>query len=193
MSTQLVLEANPRGAGGSAVARRLRGEGVIPAVVYGGGGAATSVTVAPKAVKTVLSTSFGWNNVFQLAVDGANHQCMVKDWQFDPVRRVLTHIDFYVVDSDQKVVIDVPVEAVGTSAGVRAGGRLQILARTVRLRCSVKDITATVPYDVTDVKLGDTVSIEQFTPPTGCEFVFRNRFPVLRIARKRGAKVGEEG
>lgn len=193
MSTQLVLEATPRAASGSAVARRVRAEGVIPGILYGGGGAATPLTVAPKAVKAVLSTAHGWNNVFQLEIGGQSHQCMVKDWQFDPVRRVLTHIDFYIVDGDQKIVVDVPVEAVGNSVGVKAGGRLQILARTVRLRCAVKDIPATVPYDVTDVGLGDTVSIEQFTPPAGCEFVYRNRFPVLRIARKRGAKVGEEG
>ncbi len=190
MSTQMVLEGTLRPVG-TMQARRTRTAGEIPAVVYGAGSEATPVAVQPKAVKAVLSTPWGWNNVFQLAVDGKTYQCMVKDKQFDPVRRVLTHLDFYVVDSDQKIVVDVPVEPIGTAAGVRAGGRLQVTARVVRLRCAVKDIPATVQHDVTDVGLGATVYIDEITPPANCEFVYRNRFPVLRVARKRGAKAGD--
>lgn len=192
MEMNLVLEASRRSAGGSAEARRVRGVGAIPAVVYGKGGVSETVSVEPKAIKAVLSTPWGWNNVFQLSVDGKQYPCMVKDHQFDPVRRVLTHVDFYVVDGNQMIVVDVPVEAQGTSAGVKAGGRLQITSRTVRLRCAIKDIPATVVHDVTEAGLGETIYIDAMTPPPGCTFVYRNRFPVLRIERKRGSKAEGE-
>jgi large subunit ribosomal protein L25 len=191
MSTErIILKGEQRTAGPKGFARRVRVAGMLPAVVYGQYREPISIAVAPKDVRAILGTTYGFNSVFHLHIDGQEPvMCMIKAWQIDPVRRILTHVDFYAVSEDHAVTIDVPVEAVGTSAGVKAGGRLQIVSRTVKVKCAVSDIPATIPHDVTPVMIGDAVYVDEMTPPQGCTFVYKNRFPVIRIARKRGAKV----
>jgi large subunit ribosomal protein L25 len=193
MSTEILsLSAKTRLAGSRSRANAVRREGRVPGVVYGQGGEGTAVSIDPRQLETILRTATGFNSVFDVSIDGgAPVRCMLKEYQIDSVKRKMTHVDLYSVNPDQLITIQVPVSTVGRSLGERAGGLLQIVARVVRLRCAVKDIPATVPHDVTEANLGDAIYIDQFTPPQGCEFVFRNRFPVIRIARKRGAK-GEE-
>lgn len=188
---KLTLAAVPREVTSKGARKQARRDGHVPAVVYGKGDEGVAITVDPKALKLVLSTPYAFNNVFDLAVEGGQtYQVMVKAHQIDPIRRHITHVDFYRVDDDQKITIDVPVEATGTAIGVKMGGRLQVVSRAVRLRCAVRDIPATVPYDVTAVQVSQAVYIDEITAPNGCEFMYRNRYPVIRVARKRGAKVG---
>jgi large subunit ribosomal protein L25 len=183
-----ILEVSVREPGPKGVGRRLRASGLIPAVVYGPGVEPVSVSIEPRALQPIVNTAYGRNNVFMVQLDGQQWQCMVKERQIHPVRRNITHVDFYVVKDDQTILVDVPVSTVGKSLGERAGGRLQIVSRTVKLKCQVKDIPPTVEHDVTQVELAQSVYIDEITPPSGCEFVYRNRFPVLLVARRRGAK-----
>lgn len=194
MSTErMTLAAKMREVGKKGINRRLRASGLIPAVVYGKGGAAQPVTVEPKALEEVLTTEYGFNNVFHLAVEGGEtHLVMVKDRQFDPIRREITHLDFYTVDPEQVVEVNVPVRAVGVAAGVKMGGRLLIVARAVKVRAAVKNIPATVDHDVTAMQVSEAAYVDEMTAPEGCEFVFKNRFPVINIQRKRGAKAEAE-
>jgi large subunit ribosomal protein L25 len=188
---KLTLQATTRTTGSKGERKQARRDGLVPAVVYGRGEEGKAIFVEPKALKVVLSTAYAFNNVFDLAIEGSEPvQCMVKAHQIDPVRRNITHVDFYRVTDEQMVMIDVPVEATGTAVGVKMGGRLQIVSRAVKLRCAVRDIPATVPHDVTKVQVSESVYIDEITPPEGCEFMYRNRYPVIRVARKRGAKVG---
>ena len=118
--------------------------------------------------------------------------CMLKEYQIDPVRREIVHTDFYRIDPEQYITISVPVATTGRAKGVKAGGRLVIVTRTVQVRCKVKDIPHSASYDVTDVAIAESVYIDQLTPPEGCEFIYKNRFPVIRVARKRGLLLEEE-
>ena len=192
MTERLVLKAETRKSGNKGVARRLRAAGRLPAVMYGKGEAATAISIDPKETAVVLRTEYGFNNVFSLELDGQQCLVMLKDYQFDSVTRVLTHADFYQVDEDQMVTLKVPVKAVGKSAGEKAGGMLKVAAREVPLRCKVRDIPSAVTHDVTEMEVLDSAYIDELTPPEGCEFVFKNRFPVIVVAKKRGAKRGGE-
>lgn len=194
MSTEiLTIAATTRAAGSRSKANSVRRAGRIPGVVYGQGGEATAVAIDPRQLEAILRTPTAFNSVFDVTVDGgAPVRCMLKEYQIDSVKRKMTHVDLYSVNPDQLITIQVPLSTVGKSAGERAGGLLQVVARVVRLRCAVKDIPATVPHDVTDAQLGDAIYIDQITPPAGSTFVFRNRYPVIRIARKRGAKAEGE-
>jgi large subunit ribosomal protein L25 len=185
---RMTLTGETRPTGVKRASNKTRRLGRIPGVVYGPGVDSFALSVDPKELEGALLTSFGRNNVFNIAFDGATHSVMVKDTQFDPVRREMTHVDFYVVQPEQEIVIDVPVETQGRSAGERLGGLLQIVSRTVRVRCQVKDIPATVPHDVTDVGLAEQVYVDEMTAPDGCSIEFKNRFPVIRVATRRGAK-----
>jgi large subunit ribosomal protein L25 len=109
---------------GSAPSRRMRHEGHIPAVVYGHGIDATAVTVDGRALRSVLSTSAGLNVVLELDIDGTHHLAMAKDVQRHPVRGTVAHVDFLVVNRDEKVTVDVPIVLVGEATEVNmASGR----------------------------------------------------------------------
>ncbi len=183
------IDGDKRVAGSKGFARRVRAAGQIPGIIYGNGVENTPISVDPKALAEILRTEYGFNNVFTVNVGGASHNCMVKDYQFDSVRREITHVDLYVVQPEQFIVTSVPVKAIGNSVGVKMGGRLQIVTRDVRVRCAVKDIPATVDHDVTKLAVSESVYIDEITPPQGCTFEFNHRFPVIRIARKRGAVI----
>ncbi|MFT4704019.1 MAG: large subunit ribosomal protein L25 [Bradymonadia bacterium] len=191
MSERMTLEAQTREPGAKRASRKLVREGMIAGVVYGKNVEPFAVKVAPKALKSVLLTDMGRNNVFGISVDGKEHACMVKDTQFDPIRREITHVDFYVVTEEQSLVLDVPVKTVGRSEGERNGGLLQVVSRTVKIRCAVKNIPTAVEHDITAMDLAEQVYVDELTAPEGCELVFNHRFPVIKVATRRGAKVDE--
>lgn len=185
------LNALVRETGSKGRARSVRREGRIPGIVYGSGIEGVSVSVDPKELEVALRTEYGFNKVIALEVDGTVHRCMVREYQFDSVRRVMTHADFLVIRDDQEVVVEVPVATTGKSEGVAMGGRLETVSRTVRVRCEVQNIPAVVEHDVTKLQISEAVYIDEIEPPEGCEFVFNHRYPVIRIARKRGARTGQ--
>jgi large subunit ribosomal protein L25 len=190
MNTErLTLEVQSREPGLKGPSRRVRVAGLVPGVIYGSGSAPRSISVEPKLLEIALRSEFGFNYAFQVKLDdeATTRLCMLKARQFDPVRRVITHIDLLNVSEEREVEIRGPVKPVGRSAGERAGGRLQVVTRDVLLRCKVKDIPAAVEHDVTAAGLGESIYIDQITAPAGCEFVYKNRFPVMLVARKRGA------
>ena len=186
------LSATVRTDIGTGHSRRMRLEGRIPAVVYGKGLETQSVSVDRKELLAFLRTDYGLNNVFYLDVAGDKKLCMLKNFDIDSVRREVINADFLVVALDRAIVVDVPVSTTGTSVGVKAGGRLDIVARAVRLRAEVQHIPPTVVHDVTNVELAQSIYIDELVAPEGCEFVFKNRYPVLRVAKKRGAKAEDE-
>lgn len=186
---QNVLKAVTREAGSKGQARRVRVEGLVPAVVYGHGVQDLSVSVDPGELERVLRTEYAYNAVFTLAVEGgASHQVMVRELQFNSVKRVVTHVDFKVVTSDDVVFIDVPVVTEGRSVGVAQGGRLDIVKRAVKVRTTVSAIPAEVRHDVTELGIGEQVYVDELAAPEGSSFVFNNRYPVIRVVRRRGAK-----
>ena len=167
--------------------------GLIPGVVYGRTTEAFGVKCELRDIEAALTTTFGRNAVISLDLDGTAYTCMIKETQFDVIKRRITHVDFYVVDQEQTVTLDVPVEPVGKSAGEKLGGLMQVVSRTVRVSCKVKDIPMTVQHDVTELELGDGVYIDEIAAPGGCTLMFKNRFPVIRVAVRRGALADEEG
>ena len=184
------LRAEVREGAGKNANRRVRAGGLLPAVVYGDGVENATIAVSPKELTTALSNPYIFNSVFRLEREGQEPVlCMIKERQFDSVRRVLTHVDFLAVSPERFVTIDVPVDPQGKSEGEKLGGRLVVVSRSVKLRCRVKDIPVSVPHDVSPLRVSESVYVDEMTAPAGCELVYKNRFPVIRVARKRGAKV----
>src|ERR1700747_1809447 len=105
-----VLEAQPREAGTKNEARRVRREGKIPAVVYGAGKQAAPVSVDPRQVLRILPSETGHNTIFDLSLDGERSKAMIVDWQFEPVKGKLLHIDLKRIAMDQKLTVNVPIE-----------------------------------------------------------------------------------
>ena len=188
----LPFDIQPRVASRRSAAKKLRKEGRIPGVVYGGKMTPTPISVDGKLFLAAIKGEFGHNVVFEIEIEGEKKLCMMKDFQFDSVKRVLTHVDLYVIKEDQKVTLTVPVATTGESIGVKAGGVLKILKRDVKLSCKVRFIPRAVVQDVVELDITDSIYIDELTVPEHCSFVYNNRFPVIRIAKKRGI-LEEEG
>src|ERR1700751_4709477 len=131
-----LLEAQPRTPGNKNDARRVRRDGKIPAVVYGAGKDALSVSVDPRQVTRILNSETGHNTIFDLALDGARSKAMIVDWQYEPIKGKLLHIDVKRIAMDQKLAVMVPILLKGEPAGVKTqGGILEQMLREVEIEC----------------------------------------------------------
>lgn len=162
--------ANPRTETGKGAARRLRNSGQIPAVAYGKSLAATTLSVMPKDVVTVLKSERGQNTVLQMKVNGGGDLLvMIKDYTYHPVSRSLEHVDFVEVKLDQPVDVDVPLVTQGKAAGVTLGGLLRQVFRTIPVRCLPDRIPLKIETDVTALELGDAIATKDLKLPEGVE------------------------
>jgi large subunit ribosomal protein L25 len=164
------VTANPRTETGKGAARRLRNSGQIPAVAYGKGLDAKTLSVAPKDILTVLKSERGQNTVLQVKVDnGGDLLCMIKQFTYHPVSRSLEHVDFVEVKLDRPVDVDVPLLTTGKAVGVAAGGLLRQVYRTVPVRCLPDRIPLKLETDVTHLELGYAIATKDLKLPEGVE------------------------
>ena len=165
------LEAQPREAGNKNDARRVRASGKIPAVVYGAGKDALSVSVDPRQVSRILSSETGHNTIFDLALNGGEQtKAMIVDWQYEPVKGKLLHIDLKRIAMDKRLAVKVPIFLKGEAAGVKQqGGILEQMLREVEVECLPGDIPGHIDADVSELVFGkvlrvsDLVRSEKFT------------------------------
>lgn len=168
MATQMTtLKAQPRKAGGKSEARRVRRQGLVPAIAYGKGLPSTPITVAPKEVATVLKSDRGKNSVLELDVDGKKVLVMIRDFALHPVHRELEHVDFIEVALDKPVDVEVPLIATGKAVGVTKGGVLRIVHRNLPVRCLPDRIPVKLEADVTHLELGQHVATQDLKLPEG--------------------------
>ena len=166
------LQAESRSTSGKGNARRLRATGRIPAVVYGAGGEAKSLSVSPDALKTAVGGEFGLNTLLDLDVDGAATRVMLADYQMHPLSREVLHADFLAIKDDAKLKIEVPLEFTGKPKGAVMGGRLRQVYRKVPVRCLPAHIPAKISHDVTELMIDDTVRVRDLKLPAGVEMVY---------------------
>ncbi|MDF2695453.1 MAG: ribosomal protein L25p [Labilithrix sp.] len=164
------VTANPRTETGKGAARRLRNSGQIPAVAYGKGLDAKTLSVAPKDVITVLKSERGQNTVLQMKVNGGSDLLvMIKQYTYHPVSRSLEHVDFVEVKLDRPVDVDVPLFTTGKAVGVTLGGLLRQVYRTIPVRCLPDRIPLKIETDVTHLELGDAIATKDLKLPEGVE------------------------
>src|SRR6266700_214270 len=138
MRKDITISAESRDSRGKNEARRLRAHGSLPAVVYGCAGEATPVTVSPKELTRILHSKTGHNTIFNLSVTGQDGSTpvMIVDWQYDPVKDSLLHVDLKRIDLTKRIVVKVPVVTHGDPKGVKLqGGIHEIVTREVEIEC----------------------------------------------------------
>jgi large subunit ribosomal protein L25 len=142
-------------------ARRVRVEGKIPAVVYGAGMDAVAVTVDPRVVTKILHSEAGQNTIFDLNVEGATLvKAMIVDWQHEPIKGKLLHIDFKRIAMDKPMRVSVPVQLTGIPNGVKnSGGILDQILREVEVECLPADIPDHIDIDVSGLELHGAIHI----------------------------------
>ncbi len=158
MQRQIEMEVAVREERGKNAARRLRLTGNVPATVYGLGKEPQAISVNTKEMTTVLKDPAGHNRVFNIKCDGTQEHAMAVDYQIDPVKHSLLHVDLQRVDVNKPVTVSVPIKAVGTAYGVKTeGGFEEMVSREVRIECLPLDIPESIEVDVTDLRVGQAV------------------------------------
>jgi len=188
------LSVTPRTATGKGVARKLRRDGLVPAVCYGLAKPALPLTVVPKVLGKLLKGPLGRNVVLNLAVDGEATPRMVvlRDITVHPVRRTFEHVDFLEVTEDSRLVLDVPVVLEGRSAGEKAGGKMRQVLRVLRVECTPRNVPSAIMIDVSPLEIGSTLYVEEIPFPEGVKPAMRGHVPVVTVRLGRGDE-GDEG
>ena len=163
MAEEIVLNAKNRSDRGKNAARRLRREGLIPAVVYGGKGETVAVAVDPKSLQKVLRSEAGRNAILKLDIaDQGATNAILKGWQVDPIKENFLHADFYRIAMDVAIRVTVPVVTKGEARGVKVdGGILELILREIEVECLPGDIPERIEVDVTDLGINGAVRISE--------------------------------
>ena len=158
-----VVAATPReGKFNKNAARRVRVQGKIPAVVYGAKEPAQAIELDPKQMLRILHSESGHNSIFDLEVAGSSikTKVMIVDWQYEPIKDRLIHIDLKRIAMDKVMKVQVPVVLDGIPVGVKMGGGIldQVL-REVEIECLPADIPSHINLDVTNLAFGDVLRV----------------------------------
>jgi large subunit ribosomal protein L25 len=177
-----VLEAQARTAGNKNVARRVRRDGKIPAVLYGAGKDSLSVTVDPRQVLRILNSETGHNTIFDLALEKDKTKAMIVDWQYEPIKGKLLHIDLKRIAMDKKLTVKVPIELKGEAMGVKQeGGILEQMLREVEIECLPADIPSFIEVDVAHLGFGVVLRVADLPHNPKLKFLTDENQPVAHV------------
>ncbi len=164
MAEEILIDAQIRQETGKNANRRLRSEGMIPCILYGVTKENISLSVKPRDIELILRSKKGSNTIFHINMVGertTRSSVMIKDYQIDPVRDELTHVDFVRINLDEKIETTVPVHVIGKAKGiVEEGGVMQWVLRSLHIECFPMDIPDSIDIDVTEFMIGDGHRVE---------------------------------
>ncbi len=155
---------------GSRSSNRLRAAGKVPAVVYGLGREPLAVTVDWRELRTALITEAGVNALIDLEIEGEGEAqlSIIKDMQRDPIRHTVEHIDFLLIRRDQEITVDVPIVLEGEAEQVvREQGMIEHLMQSLPINAKPGSIPDQLTYDISDLVVGDTVTVGDLALPAG--------------------------
>ncbi|KIG13259.1 LSU ribosomal protein L25p [Enhygromyxa salina] len=161
------LTATIRDTSGKGAARKLRTQGLIPAVIYGKGEGNVMLTVSPRELRRAMDPKRRLNTFFSVTIEREEgpvvEQCVLTDYQADPIRDEFLHVDFLRVDPDGEVVTKIPVEYVGRSVGVVAGGKLRTYQRTTRVAAKPAHIPVKLTVDISSLAAGQSLRMRDLS------------------------------
>jgi large subunit ribosomal protein L25 len=170
-SSRSTLKVAPRAEFGSRSSRRLRGQGLVPGVVYSGGSDATPFQVSEREVRSIIGEGAA---LFDLEIDGGKAvPVVVKEQQLHPVRGSLQHIDLQAVKLDEAIEAEVAIELEGadTAPGVKGGGVLEHVTREITVEALPTDIPDRIVADVSAMEINDTLQLSALVVPEGVTLV----------------------
>ncbi|NVJ02727.1 50S ribosomal protein L25/general stress protein Ctc [Myxococcus sp. AM009] len=185
------LEAKPREGSGKGVARRLRAQGLIPAVVYGKHlEKPVHISVDPKAVRQAINTPHKFNTLIQIKVEGGDRQVLLKDYQMEPVTRAILHADFLDVRPTEQVKVNVPLVLTGRAQGVADGGLLTQARREIEVWSLPAAIPERIEVDVTAMKIAEVLHINDLKLPQGVSVKTNVNYTLAVISAPEAAEAG---
>ncbi len=195
MRKEITIAAESRDSRGKNEARRLRAKGSMPAVLYGGADGPTPVAINPKELTRILHSKTGHNTIFNLSVGDGNTPVMIVDWQYDPIKDSLLHVDLKRIDLSQRISVKVPVVTQGDPKGVKIqGGIHEVVTREIEIECLPNDIPENFVVDVSELMIGQSIRAGEIQmggstkllSPGRCSYFSRGRVTSRRGAGCRG-------
>lgn len=174
-------------------ARRVRVAGKIPAVVYGAGQESVAVTVDPKTIIKILHSESGHNTIFNLDITGAGVvKAMIVDWQNEPIKGQLLHIDMKRIAMDKTMRVSVPIQLIGTPVGVKTqGGILEHVLREVEVECLPDDIPSHLDVDVSGLELHSAIHVSDLPHSGKLKFLGEENATVAHVTAVKEAPAEE--
>lgn len=190
----IALSSTRRSPGGKGVARRLRAEGRLPAVLYGHGvESPTPLSLDPKEFVKAITNPKGLNAVYSIEIDGVTHQVLAREMQRHPVSRQILHIDLVASDPEKLITTFVPVTFTGKSIGVVTGGRIRKPYREIKLRARPMDVPVDITVDITEMDHNDAIHASDLQLPEGVTPVYDRDYVVVKVTKPRGKLLDEDG
>src|SRR5438094_6180044 len=167
------LQVQERERRGSADARRLRREGLIPGVLYGKGKQPHAICIPERELRRVLTGSSGLHAILDVVLEGqkTTHASILKDFQQDPIRGHISHVDLQEVRLDQTIQASVTVQLVGEPEGVKEGGVLSQVQREINVEALPMEIPEHLDLDVSGMAIGDTLRLVDLAPLDGVTYL----------------------
>lgn len=203
---ELLLTANLGRETGTRASRRLRGEGRVPAVVYGLGEDPVAISVEWPELRKALTTDAGLNALIQLDIDGTRQLSIVKEIQRHPTRRNVTHVDFIRIDANAMVTVDVPVVLLGEARNVtQVSGMVDQAMFFLTINSKPNAIPTEVTVDISELEVGESIKVGDVALPDGVTtdvdpedavasaLVTRSTLEAMRADEAAEAAEGEEG
>ena len=170
MAKQVKLKAEPRATLGRSAVRKLKANGVIPAIIYGGKEKPQPLQVSARDINAMMSHASGENVLVELEIAGekSNRTALVQEVQHSPLRGDILHIDFHAISMDETIQAEVPLEPIGVPNGVKTfGGLLEQSLRVLAIECLPRDLPDRITVDVSQLNIGDSIHLRQIQLPSG--------------------------
>jgi large subunit ribosomal protein L25 len=189
MAEGFQLKADVRERTGKGAARALRRDGKIPAVIYGDNKPPLAIVVPQKEVSLALYGGGFLTNTWEIEVGGERITTLARDYQLEPVKDKLIHVDFLRVSARSRVTVEVPVSVTGEddSPGIRNDGVLALANHTVAIEAPATRIPDTIEIDISGLEIGATVHSSEVALPADVKFATEEAFAIATIT----APVGE--
>ena len=177
-----LVEAKSREAGDKNAARRLRRTGSIPGVLYGGGGEPKTIAVDPKQINRILHSGSGHNTIIDVSLDGEQAKAMIVDWQHEPIKGHLLHVDLKRIAMDKVLQISVPIQLKGEAPGVKTqGGVLDFVLREIEIECLPGDIPSSIECDISQLVFGAGVRVADLARSEKVKFLTESNLLVAHV------------
>ncbi|NJM33796.1 MAG: 50S ribosomal protein L25/general stress protein Ctc [Rhodomicrobium sp.] len=197
MAEMVELKAESRAATGSSAAGKLRKEGLIPAIIYGGAQQPQNITIARKDVWRQVETGHFLSTVYMLDVNGEKIRVIPRDVQLDPVRDFPLHVDFLRVSKTSRIDVEVQVyfKDEEKSPGLKRGGVLNIVRHAIELTCPADSIPESIEVSLAGLDIGDAIHISAIALPANVKPTIADRdFTIATIVPSSAMKPeAEEG
>ncbi len=191
MAQTYELQATSRERVGKGSARALRRDNKIPAVIYGGNKEPLPIALDAKETTLTLHGGGFMTKLATIHVDGKKELVLARDYQLDPVRDTLVHVDFLRVSAKTRLAVDVPVHFINDeqSPGIKRGGVLNVVRHTVELECPATEIPEKITVDLAGVDLNGSVHISHVDLPANVTPTITDRdFTIATVAAPAGLK-----